>query len=193
MDIEKARRKELISKLNGNFYCIEECELKLVGFDEILRADVVAVSQSEDDAWILAFEVKEPTGRWELKNWTKALKQAGDYPNCIVTDKRAGHAVGKLVSASFIFPGPDLLPWDHEASQETRFYRKYDAQPLYGAIILAQLFKVGIAQHDRKNGKLSLKFGTDPVWDNRLGFRKKAEGLLERRRVGSTKRKVAKS
>ena len=93
-----------------------------------------------------------------------------------MTDKRAGHAVGKLVSASFIFPGPDLLPWDHEASQETRFYRKYDAQPLYGAIILAQLFKVGIAQHDRKNGKLSLKFGTDPVWDNRLGFRKKAEG-----------------
>ena len=58
----------------------------MVGFEEQLRADVVAISKSENAPWVFAFEVKVPSEKWELKNWLKALRQAGDYPNCNVVD-----------------------------------------------------------------------------------------------------------
>jgi hypothetical protein len=190
MDIEKGKRMELISHLGDSFNCVEECQINLIGFDEVLRADVIAFSQIETEPWTLAFEVKEPTGKWEFKNWTKAMRQAGNYPNCIVSDERAGLANGNLINASFLYPGPDMVPWMDPDSQNTRFYRNYDLEPLRGAVLLAQHFKVGTVNYDNKNGRLSLKLGTDPVWDSRLGFRKKSAGLLAKRRIGSSKRLV---
>tara|TARA_R100000935_G_scaffold36463_2_gene57473 strand:- start:722 stop:1312 length:591 start_codon:yes stop_codon:yes gene_type:complete len=191
MDIEATRRKEVIAYIDDTFHCIEECSIALVGFQEKLRADIVAVSKSEIDPWILAFEVKEPTEKWELKYWLKSLRQAGDYPNCIVTDERAGSASGRIINASFLYPGPDLASWGYQDSRSARFYRDYDIDPLRGAILLAQHFKVGVARRDATTDKFTLSLGTDPVWDSSKGFRKKSESLLAKRRVGSMKRTVS--
>ncbi|MFG1416733.1 hypothetical protein V5F38_01060 [Xanthobacter sp. V0B-10] len=191
MDIEASRRKEILAHLTESFDCIEECRISLLGFEERLRADVVAISKSETDPWILAFEVKEPNDKWELKNWLKALRQAGEYPNCKVTDGRAGAAYGKVINASFLYPGPELSPWGSQDSQGGRFYRDYDIKPLSGAILLAQHFKVGTAKRDTKTGKFTLRLGTDPIWDRNEGFRKKSSNLLSKRRVGSLKKTVS--
>lgn len=163
----------------------------MIGFDQALRADVVAFSRSETQPWTLAIEVKEPTVKWELKNWIKAIGQAGNYPNCVVSDARAGPANGTLINASFLYPGPDVTPWKDQDSRSTRFYRDYDREPIRGAVLLAQHFKVGTASCDSRNGRFSLRLGTDPVWDSRLGFRKKSASLLEKRRIGSSKRLIA--
>lgn len=190
MDIEATRRQEVMAYIGEAFYCIEECSITLVGFEEKLRADIVAVSKSATAPWILAFEVKEPTEIWELKNWLKSLRQAGDYPNCKVTDNRAGAASGEFINASFLYPGPDLSSWGIQDSRGSRFYRDYDIEPLRGAVFLAQHFKVGLARRDAKTGKFTLRLGTDPVWDSSTGFRRKSRNLLGTRRVGSLKRKV---
>ena len=100
MDIEAKRREEILSHLSDAFHCIEECNISLLGFEQRLRADVVAISKSETEPWVLAFEVKEPGEKWELKNWLKSLRQAGDYPNCKLSDERAANASGKVVNAS---------------------------------------------------------------------------------------------
>lgn len=163
----------------------------MMGFEEQLRADVVAISRYKSEPWVLAFEVKVPGQKWELKNWLKSLRQAGDYPNCKLVDGRAGPANGKVINASFLYPGPDLSLWDDQDSQRTRFYRDYDIEPLRGAVLLAQHFKVGMAARDPKTSKLTLRLGTDPVWDSNVGFRKKSADLLSKRRVGSSKRKVS--
>lgn len=76
MDIEATRRREILAHLDDAFDCIEECSISLLGFEECLRADVVAISKSETDPCILALEVKEPSEKSELKNWLKALRQA---------------------------------------------------------------------------------------------------------------------
>lgn len=191
MDIEADRRQEVISQVSEAFICIEECCLSLMGFEEQLRADVVAISKSESDPWVLAFEVKMPSQKWELKNWLKSLRQAGDYPNCKLVDERAGPANGRVINASFLYPGPDLSLWDDQDSQHTRFYRDYDIEPLRGAVLLAQHFKVGMAARDPKTSKFILRLGTDPVWDSNVGFRKKSADLLSKRRVGSSKRPVS--
>jgi len=190
MDIEASARKKLISLLADSFDCIEECQLNLVGFDEALRADIVALSKSEADPWILAFEVKVPTEKWELKQWLNALRQAGNYPNCRVVDERARSANGGLINASFIYPEPNLSRWGERDSQSSRFYRSHDIEPLRGAILLAQHFKVGTTNYVSKRNKFSLKLGTDPIWDNSSGFRKKSASLLVQRKIGSTKRSV---
>lgn len=191
MDIEKTKRAEVISRLGASFQCVEECQIRLIGFDQALRADVVAFSCSSTLPCTLAVEVKEPTAKWELKNWIKAIGQAGNYPNCIVSDVRAGPANGTLINASFLYPKPDLTPWKDRDSQSNRFYRDCDREPLRGAFLLAQHFKVGTANWDNKTGKFSLKLGTDPVWDSRTGFRKKSASLLEKRLIGSSKRLIA--
>jgi len=191
MDIEALRRKEVIDNISGAFQCIEECSIALMGFEENLRADIVAISKSSDHTFILAFEVKEPTGKWELKHWLKALRQAGNYPNCRITDHRAGSACGAIINASFLYPGPNLLPWKDQDSQLTRFYRNYDVESLRGAVLLAQHFKVGIAYLEAKPDKFTLKLGTDPVWDSSKGFRVKSENLLRKRSVGSSKREIS--
>lgn len=190
MDIEKTKRTEVISRLGACFQCIEECRVELVGFNQALRADVVAFSRDKTQPWTLAIEVKEPTGKWEFKNWIKAISQAGNYPNCIVSDARAGSANGRLIDASFLYPGPDMTRWKGRDLQSTRFYRDYDREPIRGAVLLAQHFKVGTADYDSTNDRFSLKLGTDPVWDSRLGFRKKSAGLLAKRRIGSSKRLI---
>jgi hypothetical protein len=191
MDIEALRRKEVIDNIGGTFQCIEECSITLVGFEESLRADIVAISKSADHTFIFAFEVKEPTGKWELKHWLKALRQAGNYPNCRVTDERAGSACGAIINASFLYPGPNIFPWNDQDSQLTRFYRNYDVEPLRGAVFLAQHFKVGIAYLEADSDRLTLKLGTDPVWDSSKGFRVKSEDLLRKRSIGSTKREIS--
>lgn len=191
MDIEATRRREILAHINDAFDCIEECSISLLGFEERLRADVVAISKSETEPCILAFEVKEPSDKWELKNWLKALRQAGDYPNCQVTDRRSGAAFGKIINASFLYPGPDLSFWGRQDSQGGRFYRDYDIEPLRGAVLLAQHFKVGTAMQDTRTGKFTLRLGTDPIWDSNAGFRKKSKNLLSKRRVGSLKREVS--
>lgn len=191
MDIEAKRREEILSHASDAFYCIEECNISLIGFEERLRADVVAISKSENEPWVLAFEVKEPNRKWELKNWLRSLRQAGNYPNCKVVDERAGAASGKVVNASFLYPGPDLSFWGSQDSQDARFYRDHDIEPLRGAILLAQHFKVGTATRDIKTGKFTLRLGIDPVWDSHAGFRKKSANLLSKRRVGSSKRTVS--
>lgn len=190
MDIEASAREEIVSHLGNDFDCIEECRLNLVGFDEALRADVVAFSRSEVDPWILAFEVKVPSGKWELKHWLNALRQTGNYPNCHVVDERAHLTHGCLINASFIYPEPNMRPWDDQASQNTRFYRSHDIDPLRGAILLAQHFKVGTANYDSNRNKFSLKLGADPIWDSKQGFRMKSRSLLARRKIGSTKRSI---
>ena len=190
LDIEQEKRKQLISYLGDSYHCLEECRLGLMGFNEILRADVVAFSKCETEPWTLAFEVKVPTHKWELKHWLNALRQAGNYPNCTVIDERAGSAAGSLIDASFIYPGPDLGHWKDENSQDNRFYRDHDIEPLRGAILLAQHFKVGTANYDPRANKFSLKLGTDPIWDTRSGFRKKSKNLLAKRKIGSLKRSV---
>lgn len=127
---------------------------------------------------------------WEFKNWIRAFRQAADYPNCQVADERAGRANGLLVNAAFLYPGPDLSSWDAEASQVNRFYPEDDREPLRGAFLLAQHFRVGsVVLHPRKD-RVSFNLGTDPIWDNRSGFRSKAPGLLNKRPVGSTKRRI---
>lgn len=78
MDIEASRRKENLASIGDTFRCIEACEVAMVGFEEKLMADRVAVSKSAIDPWLFAFEVKEPTDRWELKNWLRSIRQAGD-------------------------------------------------------------------------------------------------------------------
>ncbi|WP_306132990.1 hypothetical protein [Roseivivax marinus] len=188
MDIEREKREELISVLEGNFVCFEECRLKLAGFDQYLRTDVLAVPRYGNDRWIFAFEVKVPTVKWEFKTWIRALRQAADYPNCHVADERAGTANGSLVNATFLYPGLDLRGWDDEASLENRFYREHDREPLRGAFLFAQHFRVGSVAIKPRNGQVSLKLGTDPVWDSRSDFRSKAPGLLAKRPVGSSKR-----
>lgn len=190
MDIEASRRRELISQIESQFHCIEECGLTLAGFDEHLRADVVAISKLSSEPWILAFEIKEPNQKWELKNWLKAIKQAADYPNCKLTDERAGSVARRIINASFLYPGPNLSPWIGSDTQRNRFYREYDLEPLRGAILLAQHFRVGWVNNEPKANKFSLKIGTDPVWDSKLGFRKKSAGLLIKRRIGSSKRAI---
>jgi hypothetical protein len=191
MDIEAERREAIFSQLSEAFICIEECSISLLGFEEQLRADIVAISRSENEPWVFAFEVKVPSAKWELKNWLKSLRQAGDYPNCKLTDGRAGPAKGKVINASFLYPGPDLSSWGDQDSQGTRFYRDYDIEPLRGAVLLAQHFKVGTATRCPKTDKFTLRLGTDPVWDSNVGFRKKSANLLSKRRVGSSKRVVS--
>lgn len=181
----------MVSRLDASFRCVEECQVELIGFNQTLRADVVAFARDATQSWALAVEVKEPSGKWELKNWIKAFGQAGNYPNCIVSDARAGPANGTLINASFLYPGPDMTPWNGRDLQGTRFYRDYDREPLRGAVLLAQHFNVGTANLDSNNGRFSLKLGTDPVWDSRLGFRQKSAGLLAKRRIGSSKRLIS--
>ncbi len=190
MDIEKRRREELVSLLSDSFFCIEECRVTLVGFCEDLRIDVAAFSKSKAEPWVLAFEVKEPTRKWELKNWLNLIRQAGNYPNCRVSDERAGSFSGRLINASFIYPSPDFSNWTASDSQANRFYREHDAQPIRGAILLAQHFKVGTAYLNQSKKLISLKLGTDPVWNNSQGFRSKSKSLLENRRIGSVRRNV---
>ena len=151
MDIEAERREAIVSQLGEAFICIEECGISLVGFDKQLRADVVAIHRSESAPWVFAFEVKVQSEKWELKNWLKSLRQAGDYPNCKLADERAGLARGKVINASFLYPAPDLSLWGDQDSQGTRFYRNYDIEPLRGAVLLAQHFKVGTAKKAPKN------------------------------------------
>lgn len=107
-----------------------------------------------------------------------------------MTDRRSGSALGKIINAPFLYPGPDLSPWGSQDSRGGRFYRDYDVEPLRGAVLLAQHFKVGIAMRDTRTGKFTLRLGTDPVWDINAGFKRKSENLLSKRRIDSLKRSV---
>lgn len=164
--------------------------MQLLGFQEAVRADIVAITRHLSDPWILAFEVKEPSPKWELKNWLAAFAQAGAYPNCYLNDKRAGEQNGFLVNAAFVYPEPNLEPWGHLDRREARFFRQHDFAEIRGAKLLAQYFKVGVVSSKDGARKVSLVLGTDSVWDSRDGFRQKASTRLGRRKIGSMNRAV---
>lgn len=49
-----------MSILEEDFFCVEECSLKLAGFGHKIRADVLAVPRYVNDRWVFACEVKIP-------------------------------------------------------------------------------------------------------------------------------------
>jgi hypothetical protein len=190
IDIEKSYRRSLISLLEPHFDCIEECNLKWLVAPEIVRADVVAISREGSEPWVFAFEVKKPTGKWELKNWLAAFAQAGIYPNCCIRDHRAERVDGRLINAAFLYPAPDITPWAEGSSQGNRFYRKDDREGIRGAQLLAQHFRTGMVRIEPQNGRCSLVLGTDRVWDNHEAFGSKSHSILSARKIGASKRRI---
>lgn len=188
MDIESQNRNELMNILAESFTCYQEVQLRHRYFAETkIRADVVAISKDSRHPVALAFEVKVPSGSWEFKNWSAAFKQASDYVFATPDDERLTEASGRcLIAASFVYPGPDLTPWQSSDQQTTRFYRDYDREALLGVQMFAQHIKVGVARRT-KSGKsqLELRIGTDRVFLSGTGFADKALKRLTIARLGS--------
>lgn len=192
MDIEKPNELRLKNALATHFDCYEECTLRHPHFDdEVIRADLVAVGDYEGAEIVFAFEVKLPTEKWELKNWLATIKQATDYVHAPVIDPRLSAAPKQLkVHCSFVFPPPDLSPWQTNDSQQNRHYRDYDASEIAGAFLLAQHFKVGSVRfHQDRLKRLSINLGTDTLWKEGEGFRPKAKTRTFLHRIG-TKRTI---
>lgn len=187
MDIEKPLRELLVQTLSSDFDCYQECHLKHAIFDKVIRADVVAISKDINANFILAFEVKVPNSKWEFKHWNAAIAQAADYPFATIEDQNLPEeCIGRTVDCAFVFPRPDLSPCKNDEDQESKLMRSGDAELVRGALLLAQHMRVGTGEiRQEKRRLLSLRLGTDTLWQSNEGFRPKAKQKFSFKRVGS--------
>jgi hypothetical protein len=187
MDIEQKPRQRLVDSLERDFICLEECNVRPAVFpNSVIRADVLAFARREPQNLLFAFEIKVPTAKWEFKDWIGLIKQASSYSDATIDDKRApAWTQNQKIQCSFIYPEPTLSPWNECDSQQNRFYRDYDRDPIRGALLLSQHFQVGCVGVSESDGRHYLKLGTDTLWTQRAGFRPKVDSRPFSRRIGS--------
>lgn len=191
MDVEKARRNELMMALGSSFDCFEEVILRHPTFqNHTIRADLVAVPvDSRFNNYALAFEVKNATPDWSAIEWCEAIKQASDYVYATIEPNQASLEAfsGRRISASFIFPAP---PYDRFGthSDGRGVIRENEVTVATGALHLALHFRVGRAYWwGVSSGQIfSLSLGPNLIWDAKNGFRKAYIGLVTgKRSIGS--------
>lgn len=181
MDVEKERRNELIRALSADFVCFEEVRLQHFTFPRIsVRADIVAVPLTpEYRGYAFAFEVKQPSERWQYKDWSKTIRQASDYVyGKILPDPRLSGHVGRRIACSFVYPAPEYI-----RSKPTE-----EDSIIVGIFHLAIHFRVGRAFTDnsRRTTRFCLTMGPNEVWRSDVGYTGQAPGLIKGlRTVGS--------
>lgn len=192
MDIEKARRAELMAALGDQFVCFEEVTLTHAMFTRHkVRADVVAIPLDERLAgYAFAFEVKEPTQAWNYAAWSGAIRQASDYVYAKIDPVApAVQFAGRRIAGAFMFPSPPYNP--HGMPMEpTPFVRPGEEQMVSGQFHLALHFRVGRAfwETTRRGPRFNLSFGPNPVWDSERGLWHHGVNLIAgKRTLGSGK------
>lgn len=195
MDIEKARRAELIDALGDHFICFEEVKLRHALMSKhCVRADVVAIP-IEETFWgfAIAFEVKEPSyKRRNAAQWIQSLRQASDYVYASIepekrNDNLAGH-IGRRIAGAFVFPAPafggrEIVTPETELAQDERVF-------MAGAMQLGLHFRIGGAGWEQTGigPRFRLMFGLNEVWRSDCGFCHSGPGLLSgKRTLGSQK------
>ncbi|WP_127558005.1 hypothetical protein [Nioella ostreopsis] len=182
MDIEQARREELMNALADDFWCFEEVNLRHATFNRhLVRADVVAVPKDTRlERFAIAFEVKEPDKSWHYAKWAQAARQAYDYVFARIEDSSSASVfAGRRISGAFLYPAPIYYP-EGKGRSPNQYCRDDNEELTTGILHLGLHLRVGWAAWDFKprEPRFELRFGPNPVWRQRIGFQKQGINLL---------------
>jgi len=109
----------------------------------------------------------------------------------VVTNGCGVAEVGDVVTASFVYPAPILIP-SELTHEKIDIVREGFENAIAGMFHLALMFRCGAAGIKKLTSSrmLCLTSGPNEVWNDRYGFRPKAHDLLrEGRPLGSSNRK----
>lgn len=190
MDIERQNRTELITALGSSFRCFEEVTLEHATFtDHKIRADVVAIPADERlSEYALAFEVKCPDQSWHYAKWSQVFRQASDYVYAkIGTTSNAAEFAGRRIAGAFIFPSPPYRP-EGKGKNVSPYLRPENEEVFAGVAHLGLHLRIGLAGWSEfgNHKNFELRFGPNPVWSQKIGFKKQGISLLSgKRSLGS--------
>lgn len=156
---EKAARLHLEELLNGRFRLFPEVWLEHAEGNRV-RIDYVALPLFP--FFTEAFGVEVKRGYEKVENLGMALKQAIDYRECRIVDKRAKKWQGKRLPYVFMYP---------------------DSVQGAGAWTLARYFRVGAISTGR--GRLQFLCGRHVIWDEYGGIKGMMKFFNERERRGA--------
>ena len=165
------------SALSSHFEMQSEVELRSPAGDKF-RIDAVAICPTA--GYIVGLEYK--ASFLFTREFADSLRQAINYRDCEIVDKRLPVYLGRRLDCCLVFPD-----WDGLHEDNTLLY----VREAEGMRLLAQHFRVGVL---RENTNLSFSMVIGPsnsggVWHSASGWTKNALGVLrgKRRRGSATK------
>ena len=173
--VEDAARKFVLDRLGVHFDFYQEVGAADRVTGQKYRFDAVSVCEST--GYLLGWEFKR--SHLLKKEFGKALKQAADYREAVITDAKLSSLHGKQVEACIVFPDWDGL---HASG------RMDNAKEADGMRLMASYFRVGTLAHRMPTDDLRIIVGEQPIWHSTTGWNGLAEGVLRGKRPrGATK------